>query len=196
MGCLSSHLFVHTLCLSSRMELRRSPARPPGGRCLGRKTFGAWPPTPPRPCLLTSVPQPSPRPPLPWERFRVMVSLTRDLWHLRSHIHICSAPLSPGGASQFRRCVKTCYSIWHYSHEEHARNQGKRLQGQLWSGATTLQIINEPRVYILISWKWALNRNICFQPAYSECYVSRCKCKCKTRVTCAEQLAVFMVLCH
>ena len=121
MDCLSNHLFWF-----GRMERRRSPARPPGGRCLGRRTSGAWPPTPPRPCLLTSVPQPSPRPPLPWERFRVMVSLTRDLWHPRSHVRVCSAHVSPRGASQFRRCVKTCHSIRRYSHEEHDRNRGKR----------------------------------------------------------------------
>lgn len=121
MDCLSNHLFW-----SGRMELRHSPARPPGGRCLGRRTSGAWPLTPPRPCLLTSVPQPSPRPPLPWERFRVMVSLTRDLWHPRSHVRVCSAHVSPRGASQFRRCVKTCHSIRRYSLEEHDRNRGKR----------------------------------------------------------------------
>lgn len=121
MGCLSSHLFVHTL--SVRMELRRSPARPPGGRCLGRKTSGAWPPTPPRPCLLTSVPQPSPRPPLPWERFRVMVSATRDLWHLRSHIHICSAHPRPRGASQFRRCV-TVFGVSHTKSTAGIRAEG------------------------------------------------------------------------
>lgn len=70
---------------SIRMGLRLSPAPLPGGRCSGRRTLGGWPQTHRRTCLLTSVPPPSPRPPWPWERFRVTVrrmTSPPNLWPL------------------------------------------------------------------------------------------------------------------
>lgn len=83
----------------------------------------------------------------------------RPLTPLLSYSH-CSAPLSPWGASQFRRCVKTRHSIRRYSHVEHDRNQGKRLivpklPSNLWSVALNkwamcLRVGNEPWTEIFV----------------------------------------------
>lgn len=126
---------VFTLCLSVRMVLRRSPARPPGGRCLGRKTYGAWPLTPPRPCLLTFVPQPSPRPLLPWERFRAMVSMNSVTSDTEA---LLSAFAQLQGALEANLNLDDMWKPAHtYLHREHDRNPAKSyavawLRGEFW----------------------------------------------------------------
>lgn len=74
----NNHSDIHTKTLSlyfgCRTAPRHSRALHRGVRCSARRTSGASPQTLPRPCLLTSVPLPSPRPPSPSGRSRVMVS--------------------------------------------------------------------------------------------------------------------------
>lgn len=86
------HWGPHAVFLCDRMEQKRSHARHPGGRCSGRKTWGVWPPTLPRRCPQTSVPQQFPHPLSPWGRFRVMVSIVKPT-AVVSPIYISS----PGG---------------------------------------------------------------------------------------------------
>lgn len=86
------HWGPHAVSLCDRMEQKRSHARHPGGRCSGRKTWGVWPPTLPRRCPQTSVPQQFPHPLSPWGRFRVMVSIVKPTGVV-SPINISS----PGG---------------------------------------------------------------------------------------------------
>lgn len=51
-----------------------------GGRCSGRRTSAAWPPTPRKRYLPTSVPRPSQPPLSPWEKSRVKVRRHGSQW--------------------------------------------------------------------------------------------------------------------